>query len=175
MELRPFGSLLLCCANVEQNHNVSESKTEAIMATTSKVSPPAPQAGPATEEAPAEEIRRLNGEYRFGALRLYEIEGILRQKYDMDAPKVPKPVKAKAGLVTEAVIEKVRAYLADKPNGINNTAFTRELGLCGISGLQEVNSARAELVNEGVIVVEELGASTGRGSAKLIKLAANNG
>ena len=89
----------------------------------------------------------------------------------MDAPKVPKAAKVKTGLITEEIAEKVREYLSGKPKGINNTEFTRLVGLYGISGLAEVNSARTELVTRDLIVVEEVGTGTsGRGSAKVITL-----
>ncbi len=116
-------------------------------------------------ETPAEEIRRLNGEYRTGALRLDEIEGILRQKYDVDPPSVPKAAKLKVGLATEEVIAKVTEFIRSTKNQeANVTQLNGVLGLCGITGMADTTSARNELQNRGVIKVEV------NGNAKVITL-----
>lgn len=125
---------------------------------------------PPSEETPTEEIRRLNSEYRGGALRLQEIEGILRQKYEMDPPSVPKVAKLKTGLVTEEVIKKVTDFIQNTKNKeANVTQLNGVLGLCGITGMADTTSARTELQNRGVIKVEV------NGNAKVITLVEDNG
>lgn len=104
-----------------------------------------------------------------GTLRLNEIEGILRQKYDMDPPSVPKPTKLKVGLVTEEVIKKVTEFIRSTKNQeVNVTQLNGVLGLCGITGMADTTSTRNELQNRGVIKVEV------NGNAKVITLTGSN-